>query len=382
MNKITIIAAGLPPKLDGIGDYTANLAAELTKQCDVTVLTAYAEELWPIPGVVIKPVFTKANRASVKNIAVEIKSDPPDWVILQYNPFAYGKWGLNLFLPAAVAQIKRDCPQTRFALMVHEPFVPVLDIKHAIMTIWQRWQLWSLGRSADVVFFSIDPWVKKFRRWFPSKEVVHLPVGSNMPHIQTTRAAERVRLGIADHVVVLGYFGTFHNFRMPNWVGDAAECLKRSGYNPLVLYVGPHSENVCRAIGRANVRAEGLLSPENVSRCLTAVDIYLAPFMDGISSRRTTFLSALQHGLPTVGTENYNTDRMLSDQNGTSFLLAGAHSKEEFNQYVISLARDKELRSTISLGAERFFEANFSWPRIARRLLGALDSVAKPSSAN
>jgi len=112
-----------------------------------------------------------------------IETDTPDWLLLQYNPFSYGRWGLNLDLPLVIRDIKRRQPFIRIALMGHEPFVPISNWRSAIMTTWQRWQLWMLGRSADVVFFSIQPWARKFQTWWPNKPVLHLPVGSNIPRL-------------------------------------------------------------------------------------------------------------------------------------------------------------------------------------------------------
>ena len=44
-----MIAAALPPQLDGIGDYSARVAAELAHSAEVTVLTG-APDPDPIPG--------------------------------------------------------------------------------------------------------------------------------------------------------------------------------------------------------------------------------------------------------------------------------------------------------------------------------------------
>src|SRR5207244_1468495 len=103
-----------------------------------------------------------------------VEADRPDWVLLQYNPFSYGRWGLNPYLPLVMWRLRRRCPETRFALLVHEPFVPITSWKFAIETVWQRWQLWLLGQNADLIFFSIEPWAQRFRSWFPHKPVLHL----------------------------------------------------------------------------------------------------------------------------------------------------------------------------------------------------------------
>ena len=374
MLNLTIIAAALPPQLDGIGDYTACLAAKLSKSVAVTVLTG-APRPDPIPGVRIETVFSAADPASVSGISDFVETNPPDWALLQYNPFSYGKWGLNLHLPRVLAQIKRRCPGTRIALMVHEPFVPIITPQFAVMATWQRWQLWRLGQTADVVFFSIDPWAKRFGRWFPKKTVVHLPVGSNMPRVSITRQEARARLGIRGETIILGLFGTASAGRMLGSVHEAALALEQSGFSTQVLYIGPHTTQVRAALGGINVIADGPASTEEVSRRFAAMDIYLVPYNDGVSTRRTTLMTALQHGIATVGTQGTLTDTLLEQQEGKALLLAGVTDPAAFCSAVSALARNAEMRQRIGQEALQLYQREFSWGRVSRNLLSALGTA-------
>ncbi len=175
--NIHLISAALPPALDGIGDYSARIAVELAKTASVTVLTGQANPE-AIPGVVVETVFSAAQPRSVWNIARRIEAEPPDWVLLQYNPFSYGRWGLNLHLPLVIRQIKRRCPGVRIAVMAHEKFVPFWDCwQFMIMTLWQRPQFALLAFDADVLLFSTEAWAEAFHAKYPRKPVLHLPVG-------------------------------------------------------------------------------------------------------------------------------------------------------------------------------------------------------------
>ena len=105
--KITLIAAALPPQLDGIGDYTAQLAEELARTTCVSVLTCTEQSHTPLPGVKIVPAFDPAKPETCVRLPALIQAESPDWVVLQYQPFAYGKWGRNLYLPRAMAQAQK-----------------------------------------------------------------------------------------------------------------------------------------------------------------------------------------------------------------------------------------------------------------------------------
>ncbi len=369
--KITIIAAALPPQLDGIGDYSAQLAAELARSQDVTVLTG-APTPNPIPGVRTRTVFSADDPASVQGIADFVETNPPDWALLQYNPFSYGRWGLNLHLPRVMQQIKRRCPQTRFALMVHEPFVPIITPQFAVMATWQRWQLWRLGQTADVVFFSIDPWAKRFGRWFPGKPALHLPVGSNIPRVPITRQEARARLGIREDAVILGLFGTASSGRMLDRATESLTALRSAGIPAQVLYVGPHQAAICAALGSESVIAGGPYPAEEVSRRLFAMDIYLAAYIDGVSTRRGALMAALQHGIAAVGTRGPLTDALLEQEAGQAFLLADVADPPAFRAAVSSLAENVELRQQLGQEALDLHEREFAWANIASRLLFVL----------
>jgi len=377
--KIHIITAALPPQLDGIGDYTANLATELAHSATVAVL-AGAPTPDPIPGVRVETAFSADDPRSVWGLVDRVAADPPDWVLLQYNPFSYGRWGLNLHLPRVMRRTKRCNPGTKFALMVHEPFVPIISPQFAVMATWQRWQLWALGRSADRVFFSIDPWAKRFQKWFPHTQVQHLPVGSNIPRVPISRVEARARLGIGDTTVVLGLFGTASAGRMLCQVQEAAAALRQSGYTTQVLYIGPDREKVCAALSGIDVIADGPSPAEEVSRRFAAMDIYLVPYLDGLSTRRTTLMAALQHGIATVGTRGPLTDSLLAQEDGRAFLLADVAAPEMFSTHVLRLATKMELRKQIAEEGASLYAREFAWQKIVEKMQRALTDKEQKQS--
>ena len=374
--KIHIIAAALPPQMDGIGDYTACLAAELAPSAEVTLLTGAAQPA-PIPGVRIETAFAADDPASVKKMAAFVTADKPDWVLLQYNPFSYGRWGLNLHLPETMRGLRRASPKIRLAVMVHEPFVPIKTPQFAVMATWQRWQLWRLGQCADVLFFSIEPWAKRFQKWFPRKPVHHLPVGSNIERVKITRPEARVRLGIAPETVVLGVFGTASSGRLLGWVKDALDALHSDGIPAQLLYVGPDSQGICAALGSENIIAGGPFPAEEVSRRLSAMDIYLAAYIDGVSTRRGAFMAALQHGIAAVATCGPLTDKLLEQEAGQAFLLADVADPKAFTAAVVTLAQDTEQRQQLGQTAQQLYQREFAWESAAAHLLSSLDKETK-----
>lgn len=379
--KVGLVFPTLPPTLDGIGAYTARLAESLAHHVDVTILTAAREASVSSAVAVETEAFSIDTPRGIESLAHRVRTAPPDWLLLQYNPFSYGTWGFAPFLPRVLQRLRTDLPTLRIGLMVHEPFVPVESMKWAVMTTWQRWQLWKLGRAADQIFFSTQPWTDHFQSWFPSTPVEHLPVGSNIPRIGADYAEERARLGFERGDLVVGIFGSGHFSRLLHFAESAFRSLHASHPNTRVLYIGPAGDRVRRALPDAALYNAGALSDEEVSRHFAAMDLYLAPFRKGASSRRGSLLVGLQHGIPSVSTYGIHTDQAFYCAADLSLLLAPDDRPDVYAHQAVRLGTNSELRSRIGLNGKRFYEEVFDWPVIVNRLLSSLLDDAVPSSS-
>lgn len=370
---IDLVFPVLPPTLNGIGDHTARLAEALSGRATVRVLTAQAEAD-AISSVSVETAFSYPPRRGVLMLAEAVRADPPDWLFLQFNQFSYGRWGLNLFLPMVLYQIRRRCPGTRLAVLFHEDFLPATTWKNAIMTTWQRVQFWALGRLADRVFFSIEPWGQQYQSWFPETPVDHLPVGSNIPRAEAEREVVRRRLGIDEETVVLGVFGSLHESRLLSHVRAAAGAIQDDAEDVLLLYIGPHGEDFRRAMSELSVLDAGRLPAGAVSRHFRAMDVYLAPFVDGASTRRGSLMTGLQHGVPTVSTEGPLTDSVLQEADGKAVRLSPVENVDAFARCVRGLQRNPGRRAEIGAAGRQLYEENFTFDALAERLITHLSS--------
>jgi glycosyltransferase involved in cell wall biosynthesis len=326
----------------------------------------------PVEGALIRKVFDPDEPSSNWKLVEAIVAEQPDWILLQYNPFGFGRRGLNLHLYRVLAAMKKKLPQSRLAIMFHETYVPWSGVRMSIMAVWQRWQFKRLGRAADVMFFSISPWADEHRAWFPGKPIYHLPVGSNIPRVEITKTEARRRLDIDEEEVVLGVFGNAHTSRLFGMVRAAAEAVQRSGRRVRVLYIGPDGKTILKSLGDVPAITDGPLPGDEVSRRLSAVDISLATYSDGVSTRRGAMMAALQHGLPIVGTIGIHTDPELAAEIGTAMLLIPAHDVKGYAEAVVALSADTAMRDRLSRGAVELFERRYCWAVIAENLINVL----------
>ena len=367
--KVCLVFPVFPPSIDGIGDHTSRLAGALAEDAEVLVLTG-PKPHDSFPGVQTVAVFGEDPRESARRLVKTISVTDPDWVLVQYNPFSYGKWGYNPFLPQAVKEIAGS--RRRVALMIHEPSVPPESLRFRIMRLWQQRQLNSLIESASLVFFSISAWTREFSKLYPGKRIVHLPIGSNIPLVSQHRFQVRKMYGVEDDAILLGLFGSGHPNRLFGFVRAAVETLRASGLTAPLLYVGGSSSRLGEALGELDFHDAGKLPPEDVSHHLGAMDVYLCPFKKGVSSRRGSFMAGIQHGLPCVTTTGSQTDDFFLEYNGNAFVASSDSSTDDFCRNVRKVMEDSSLRNRLGEGGRRLYAERFEWEALAARAKNAM----------
>ncbi len=374
VQKLHFINSTFPPRICGVGDHTAHLATELAKTLEVKVMTVYGE-VDTLPDVKVEQVFSIKQPSSIFLVVEAIAADTPDWVILQYDPFSYGiRYGFNPYLPLAVNLLKRRCPQVRVGLIVHESFVRIRNWKLAVLQTWLSAQLWTLSRVADAVFMVIEPWVPILKSWFPKKTVEHLPVSSNMPYVVANRDEVRSSLGISLTTIVLGLFGRIQKTRSMDCVIKAVNRTRQAGFDVVVLYVGMDPISARNSLSNVPLLADGPLTSAEISRRFAAMDVYLVPIDEGVSTRRTSLMTGLQHGVPTVATFGPATDTMLMEENGKALLLADVKAPDNFASAVLDLVSNPLRRKLLSNEAQQLFCREFTWHQICSKFLETLES--------
>ncbi len=297
--------------------------------------------------------------------------DDVDVAIVQYNPFSYGRWGVAPMLPLKLRKI-RAATRAGLAVVLHESYVPALNWRWALMGAWQRAQLAAVTSSADVLFTPVEPLARKLTRARGplARPAHHLPVGSNLPDMRHTRDEHREQLGVREETVVLAAFGTGHPSRLLEHLGAAANAVWASGHDTYVLNLGAGAPPIPDLAASIPVRRPGPLASDVLARELAAADVFVAPFVDGVSARRGSLMAALQHGLPVVGTAGPFTDRILRDAD--ALVLVDPHRPSATAEAAVRLAGARDDREARGNAARALYERAFDWPVISAELLSKL----------
>jgi hypothetical protein len=285
-------------------------------------------------------------------------------LLVQWVPHGYGYKSMNLGFCAwlwARSVLRRD----HVELMVHEPFFSfgegawrqnLVALVHRLMTV-------IVLAAARRVWVSIPAWESMLKpwAWIGRADFGWLPVPSNVPvdyKQAETRSIRRAYLG-GEQRLLIGHFGTHGT----PFLEEVVESLLRNHPDAALLFMGRASQEFRDCLEHkfpefaGRLHASGVLSPVALSHHFSACDLMLQPYIDGISSRRTSAMSALAHGLPVVTTIGRLTETLWRD--GEAVALAPVGDAAAFIAEAHALLSDSEKRRGLGERARALYQDRF-----------------------
>jgi glycosyltransferase involved in cell wall biosynthesis len=199
-------------------------------------------------------------------------------------------------------------------------------------------------------------------------------VGSNLPDRSGWRESERKRLGAADETLVIAAFGTSHESRLPSYLVTAVNAVAQRHRSVIVLNLGADAPVLVALDPSVELIEPGSASAEAIADGLAASDLFLGAWIDGASTRRTTLMAALQHGLPVVATAGPLTDSVLRTAD-EALALVPIDRQDLFADAAHRLALDESTRLRMGRAARDLYRQRFDWPVTSRRLLDLVEAA-------
>jgi glycosyltransferase involved in cell wall biosynthesis len=372
VKSLSLISAGYPPDLDGIGDYTFFLAQALAARTDVakpvTVYTRKGEHE-QAAGVRVSPFFEFARPSSIRELLPLVAQDKPDWLVLQYNPFCWGSRGWCPTVPATLRRLKVMPRAPKLAVMFHELFTEDAGWKNKLMGAWQTMFTLQVAQAADLLITSCQAYAD----WLGTRglQARALPVGSNLPDAVANYPEEK---GLK---LTFGTFGSSHASRRMDVVAASVAAVRAQGFDARFVFVGSGGQRAEGHFRRSHIpfRSTGPVGAQEAAEEIAKLDVFLAPFSDGLSGRRASAIAALKAGVPLVSSFGRRTDPFLQRADGEAFFLA--KNDEEFIFHTGNLAGDSALRRRVGLAGRQFCRQNMDWPIIATQLVQCLNNHDK-----
>src|SRR5271170_3617304 len=149
--------------------------------------------------------------------------------------------------------------------------------------------------------------------------IVWIPVPSNIPVVENCEDILAVRKRLAPlSEPLIGHFGTYGegitellDQILPAMLNDAphasAMLLGRNGESYVPVLIRKHPNLAAR------IHASGALPNHDASMHISACDLMLQPYPDGINTRRTSAISGLAHGRAIVTTTGHLTESLWAE---------------------------------------------------------------------
>jgi len=371
--RVLMVSGEYPPRLGGVGAYTARLCAALAPElAEVAVLTAGPHPGGPPeagadnPRRVARAVPTWGVRA-FPWVARAARAWGADLLHLQYQAGAYQ---LSATLPLLPLWLRLRLPALRLGVTFHDLRPPYLFPKAGPL---RPAALRLLARACHGV---VCTEAADLRALGPAPHCRHIPLASNLdcqPPPGFAPRAWRAARGLPPDAPLIGFFGFVNSSKGLDTLLQALAALPDARLALIGGEVGASDptdlletrriralEQQLDLAGR--VWRSGPLPPTDVSAALLACDVLALPFLDGASGRRGTLLAALTHGRAVITTRG-PADALLTD--GADALLVQPANAPALAAALRAVLADGALRTRLEAGARRL-AARFTWPAIAR----------------
>ena len=370
--KIVIITAKVHPHVCGVGDYSINLAtycqSQLNIKIDLIVEQSCQGSSEPIT---ILPYVESWSKSGWQKLFNFLESEQIETVILQYTPWLYSPKGFSLDL---IPFWKECAKKFKTLLIVHETYFWFLKYPGTwVIGVLQQYVLREIVHCSHQVFCGTELFQHRLKRISNHPEKIHyLPIPNNIPlqiFSPTQKQELRQKIGIAPHQIVLTLFGCFESIRQ-DWMADLDNCLKNSNYSVVWLLLGS-AKSISVPLENQTIHP-GYLNQIELSHYLQISSLMLMPHRFGISAKRTSLMSGLEHGLPVVGTDGLLTDSFLR-QLPSIFLATDGHYPDFEAQLLNSLTMLPQILPSVQM-SQRYYQNHLSWHVVTQKLLPYLQN--------
>lgn len=365
--NVLFITNNLPPLVDGVGDYTYNLAREFAKHGhEVHVVCRDKEEIRDnYADIHVAKIVRKWNRQAGKDIAEYIRKHKIEVISLQYVPHGFHPKGLPFGLISVVNEIKK----TNVKLMVfcHEVSVEYSHgtLKQKVLEYLMKGITRKILGQANLIATSIAYYREMIIKIGIQQPVSIIPIASNIPiYNYTVKELSAIKQKIAPHgEYIVSFFGK----RDITTSCRAINELINDGVPIQSLMIGSVKiDNKCKLV---NCYKTGVLKPENLYKFFLVSDLMILPEnqITGCSFKSGSLIASLRAGLPVITTNGYMTDTSLNDK--INILFADFSSCADIKEKILLLLYDRQLYYRIKNNAKDSVSRS-NWQEVYNRYIG------------
>lgn len=376
-----ILTGEYPPAKGGVGDYTFTLANELASAGDEVHVWCRSNSGHGLnqPDVTLHPAFGQFRPTDLLRVGRLLNREPkPRRLLIQWVPHAFGLQASNV--PFCVwilirSVIRRDVVE----LMVHEPFLPFGgSIWQHLAAIAQRIMMAVLLGATSRVWVSQQAWWERIKPFALGRRfaVGWLPVPSNVSTAVDQERLSEIRSERTSMRQTVGHFGLFGGYKDAFLMPFIEAVLDRLPDIELRLVgfgcTGTRDHIVASRpeFGSRIIAVDGVYESE-VACQLSACDVLIQPYLDGIGSRRTSAMAGLALGIAIVTHAAENSEDLWAESGAV--VVAGP-SPEEYAAAVAAILSDDERRAAIAGRGANVYDQRFHIRHVVARLRNPIDT--------
>jgi glycosyltransferase involved in cell wall biosynthesis len=360
-----LITGEYPPDIGGVGDYTRQLGEALSRCGDEVHVWAppsssSANDTGPARVHRLPDHFGPRSLLAMDR---GIDRHTMSRVVVQYVPHAFGWKAMNVPLCLWLASRHR----ARLGVMFHEVAYPMSrdqPMRHNVLGVVTRAMAAILARSARRIFVTTSAWEPMLRSISRTRQPIQcIPTFSNIPVVEDEAGVNAIRRRVAmDGGKIAGHFGA-HGSVYTNGATTLLAAGLEQAPDLAVLLIGKGGTEfragmIDRHPSFANrLHATGALAPVDVSRSIAACDLMIEYYPDGVSTRRTSCMAALEHGRPVVTTTGQLTEPLW--QESCAVALAPANDLPQMAALVHRLLDDGIERQRLGTAARELYDRRF-----------------------
>jgi glycosyltransferase involved in cell wall biosynthesis len=378
-----IITCEYPPQSGGVSDYSYLVAQGLAQAGNQVHVWCPGTQPRPATGVNVHSTLGRFAPGDLRATSRALDGFPePRHLLVQWVPHGYGYKSLNLLF--CLWLWRRSRRGDKIDLVIHEPFLPFKkgSWRQNAAAMLHRVMLAVLLHSAWRVWLSTPVWEEIVRPFSIGRRIAYhwLPMPSNVPVVEDPAAVLAMHEQYAPGGLLIGHFGTFGDQIRPMLQATVPALLRRVPAATIML-LGPGSTTLRDRLAQAHpdldsrLAAAGFLEQTRLSTNISACDLMIQPYPDGVTSRRSSMMAALSHGRPTVTTTGALTEAFWSASGAVS--LAPAEDPCAFVDNAARLLEDLRQRLSLGEAAREFYRREFDVQHSVARL-NKTDALAGP----
>ena len=379
MNTLHVISCEYPPQIGGVGSYVATLAPALAA-CGGTVHVWCPPAPEPRPAaqdVVVHGEMGEFSRADLRRADGLLDAQPgPRQLIVQWVPHGYGYRSMNVGFCQWVAG--RAHKGDVIDLMVHEPFLAFAGgwKQRGAAAIHRVMTRIMLG-AATRVWISTPAWKEMLQPFAPNRPLGFewLPIPSPVEPMEDPVGVQRLRDRYMPHgsTRLVGHLGMYSRLTATS-VHRVLSALLAADGRLAALLIGNGSEGLRREIIQGSpvlkdrIHSAERLSADDLSRHLQTPDVFIQPYPEGLTSRRTSTMGPVAHGRAVVSFDGPATESLWREHGAVS--LVPVDDTEAMTRQALHLLTDRAARTAVAARGLALYEERFAVRHTVDALMG------------